>query len=251
MAPDESRLKRGKRSSIAGAVLVLLLTVGALYFSRDYRPSGPTMVIFPFSPRVPNHPVPIPDRWIPRNWGWLWRTKEMVLGRRKTVTLDGKVISLPSQNPAARELAILSRTPDLAEGGTKIWLLSTNELADLRNEIGSVSNSVLTAGRITMGEKSEGMLASTQPLSAGFGRMVSAGLSFNVYPVLHKHSTTVWLALAYSQFVTNGEMISVQTNLALNGRFELPHGSGIIILKAEPGSDRLGFLLVPGLRTDR
>jgi hypothetical protein len=250
--------KRWKWRVVTAGALLLGCTGVALLFFRHAEPLGPAIVVQPFSPSLPARPLPIPDRWIPRKWGWLWRAKEVVLGQRKVVTLQGNALGLPPDTAVLQKLGIPSRIADFTnESKTGIWILSSNELRSVREGLKAadeVIQVVVGGGTITMGEESQGRLMSWQSVPGWRSGMVtnlSAGTILDVYPVVHRHSVLASATLSHSRFVTNEEGgLTTETNLALTGRFEIPTGSGLLILGAPPeqtNASRFGFLLIPSV----
>ena len=217
--------------------------LAAFFLFREPDP-GPSIQAGTFS-SLPLHPAPLPDRWIPRKWGWLWRTKEFLLGRRKVVMVEAKVLTLGHDQSSVDIPGIPGRAPEFTgEYNTRFWLLSSNELAVIKRK------PALSGGAITLAEKSQGQMMTSRQLYPGFASSPSSGLLLEVYPLIHPHAISLSAAVSYSQFLTNGETIITCTNLALSGRFQIPDGSGLLILSApseQTNASRVGFLLVPSL----
>ncbi len=182
---------------------------------------------------------------MPRKWGWLWRTKEFLFGRRKPVTIEAKVLQLAGDEDSPQKQAIPSRKPELVdEKQTAFWLLSSNEIANLRR------SQAASGAAITLSEKYQGQLMSSQQLYPGMPSSPTSGLFLDVYPIIHAHGISVSASVCYSQFLTNEETITTYTNFAVSGRFEIPHGSALLILAGPPAqtnANRLGCLLIPSM----
>src|SRR5712675_190954 len=120
-------------------VLLILLTTLLIGLSRwaFHRPPPPppAVVVFPLPYQIPSQKIPLPDRWIPRNWGWAWRLKETALGRAKPITLGAAIFDLSGpEEPAPAYLP--SRPPAYTNtNGLQIWILQDSELAALRGSI--------------------------------------------------------------------------------------------------------------------
>src|SRR5439155_8413433 len=119
-----------KRRAILMLVCLLGLGVGLLLLRPESRPPAP-VVLLPLPYKAPVR-VPMPDRWIPPSWGWLWRLKESILGKRKVISLDIAGFDLEDRSEAFLS-ALSLRPPDCADtNGIKVWLIGEAEFAGLR-----------------------------------------------------------------------------------------------------------------------
>src|SRR5262245_60431712 len=78
-------------------LLLPLVVIGVLLLSVRRRPPAvPAVVVMPLPYKIPAQKVPLPDRWIPRSWGWLWRLKQRVLGPAKVIQIETAIFELPA-----------------------------------------------------------------------------------------------------------------------------------------------------------
>lgn len=212
--------------------MLFCVLAACFLFHRPER-VGPPIRLQPFYSPLPRRLAPAPDRWIPPKWGWLWRTKELLLGRQKVVTIEGQVLSLPADESSLVRLGIPERRADsTSENNISSWLLASNEVKSIRGALSSARNLVVSGGRIGLGEKRQGILMSWEQLTPGLASSPSAGLRFEVFPVVRGRSISASVAICFTQFATNAESITTETNLALTGQFEIPQGSAVLILNA-------------------
>src|SRR5687767_1626348 len=66
-------------------LLLMAIVVGLAVL---FRPETPAVIIYPAEAQW-KYKVPVPDRWIPIGWGWYWRAKELVFGKRRAVSTLG------------------------------------------------------------------------------------------------------------------------------------------------------------------
>src|SRR6266576_3830980 len=91
---------RQRRRGILILLAILLVALSFWLFHRPPPPS-PAIIVFPLPYQIPHTKVPLPDRWIPRSWGWMWRLKEAVLGRAKPIALGSTVFEVAGQDETA------------------------------------------------------------------------------------------------------------------------------------------------------
>ena len=146
-----------------------------------HKKEAPSVTFLPNGYIIPPQKVPLPDRWIPRTWGWLWRAKEAVLGKAKVVNLNLAVYELDSvvlgmQANAEPELGRLLNHPDFTStNGQKVWLLPNTKLWELQKRFaGSAgSRSSFRAG-ITTADKCQASLMTMSDLGNGRTRIGQA-----------------------------------------------------------------------------
>src|SRR5882762_8612302 len=81
-------LKHPRACVAAVFIVVLAALIGGSAWVVGQRPKPPDIVMLPANYVIPPQKAPIPDRWIPLSWGWLWRFKEAVLGKAKVVSME-------------------------------------------------------------------------------------------------------------------------------------------------------------------
>ena len=225
-----------RRRAILMLVCLLGLGVGLLLLRPESRPPAP-VVLLPLPYKAPVR-VPMPDRWIPPSWGWLWRLKESILGKRKVISLD--IAGFDREDRSEAFLSALSlRPPDCADtNGIKVWLIGEAEFAGLRQRIEKTLGATIIrrAGIIT----ADGVQSQ---LSSG---NTSSGLVVDMFPRVREHSTDLTAAITFWEAVTNqpsgatGQIPTTpgpaRTNFNVAARIQLPRGSGVLLLDGhEPG----------------
>src|SRR5215510_5944646 len=80
---------RRRRILLVFALVLGAIAVVVLRLSRP-PPLPPVMLLSPneFSAQIT---FPLLERWIPPTWGWFWRSKEVIFGKRKGIAIDGLI----------------------------------------------------------------------------------------------------------------------------------------------------------------
>lgn len=221
--------------------------------------------------------MPIPDRWIPLTWGWLWKLRHAVLGKPVTVTIDTEMILLRRPGHPQLRKAVENIPPLAASNGLRIWILSEHKLDELterlwldtdyeRKYIGltqwpderlpSRANTVPTrerrSFRTTLGPGVVATLSMT-PSPPPTGASLKAGdiISYAVHP----HGKMIGLTSTFtsSEIVMNtellspeaGEAIRIQTNFTLAAQLQIPSGHGAFLYDTNSaGPNHLGVGLL-------
>jgi hypothetical protein len=225
--------------------------------------------------------VPFRDRfvrWIPRGWGWAWRLEEAVFGRRKPVDLSVYVLTL-GNSPGAALAGLSLGPPDFSDtSGVQAWLLGPDQLKALQENIKqtpggdlrfhpkiSVVRRAVAPGtpgarvrfhpRISTADGVECRLFQGEPVPLnGFTNRV--GLHLTCFPQVRSRATDLIACIAFSELVTNpaapaggpapASALSIQTNLDLAVRLQIPKGSGFFLFdqsSRDPGRNHIGVLI--------
>jgi hypothetical protein len=96
---------RPARRRRVAAIVVLLICGGCFWFWMPGPAPQPAVTILPPDYSVPAPPLPIPDRWIPMNWRWLWRLRSAVLPANPTIDVETRLVRLTrSDGPLLAEI---------------------------------------------------------------------------------------------------------------------------------------------------
>jgi hypothetical protein len=225
-------------------MVLLALVVGSYLASGQKANLAPVLVLAPpYS--IPPQKTPIPDRWIPRSWGWLWRLKETVLGKAKALSMNITACELDSvafgmQAEANPEFRGLLNHPDFCgTNGIKVWLLPNSKIRELHGRFSpsAGSNSFFRCG-ITTADKCQASLT-----TGGSADL----LQVDVLPLVHKSTTDLTfilkliapVAVPPAQAGLSGSPPS-QTKVPAAIRVQLPGGTGFFVLNSQrKTSDRV------------
>jgi len=216
---------------IGGVVLVVLLTVGALLL---FRPLRPAIVIGPLPDGWPGSKISLADRVMGAMPIWLWRLRDSLMGPAKRISLRLTVVDC--QGLSELELSALGRDANkfTAEDGKAGWLLPNSKLESLRQLVPQLSRAAIDTCH---GVEAQLYAGESVPID---GAKRQTGLVVNVSPRVRRLSTDLRTIITFSGAVTNPitsigdaantQRVSVQTNLALSARVQIPRGSGVLLM---------------------
>ena len=208
---------------------------------------------------IPRPKVGFLDRVMPTSKAWapLWRLRYALFGRKQNITIQNTIIDLTGSNQLA-VIDFLPGRPDFVNlDGLRVWLLREVELNVLRKRLKEAGDDhVLDSSRVSLGDETEAQLHSGNSISIN-GKLQQVGFSVDVLPRIHKRTTDLCRGclLGSGNESVSFECrwfpgsVSVQTNFALAGRFQLSRESdGIFVLHSAPGLTNqkdLGLILIP------
>ncbi|HTD85764.1 MAG TPA: hypothetical protein VK850_04245, partial [Candidatus Binatia bacterium] len=99
-------------------MIILPLAAGLLSLHRAWNSKLPELVLLPPTTTITHNPLP--ERWIPGSWGWMWWLRDALLGKRTPVNCDAEVFQL-TELPAVGALDL--GKPALATNGLQMWSL--------------------------------------------------------------------------------------------------------------------------------
>jgi len=223
----------------------------------------------PLSPVIlMNQPYAIPpakvgflDRIMPygKAWAPLWRLRYALFGRKQNITIQNTIIDLTGSQ-SLKVIDCLPGEPDFADSdGVRVWFLRDAELKELRKRLKETGDEVvLDSSRVSLGDEAEAQLHSGNSITIN-GKPQQVGFSVDVLPRIHKRTTDLTTIVVYSEAVTNQSTarvdappagsVSIQTNFALGGRFQLPReNAAIFVLRSAHGSTNqkvMALLITP------
>ncbi len=224
-------------------VVAVLAGVVAVYFTtrRESAQPLPGVVLLDPNYKIPPGKVTLFERTVPvtKGWAWLWKLREAIVGRKKTFGLSAAIMDVSGWNDGWLANLSLPEPALTTTNGVRIWLLDNVRLGALRGDLTKkrYADFIFVPGIMT----ADGMEAqlSTGGLAQIGGAPVSVGLAMDVMPKIHGNVIDFTGLFRFSETVTNGEIISVQTNLSTGLRIQLTNGCGFFLLGAKP-SDPAG-----------
>lgn len=216
----------------------------------------PEVVILPANDSIKSPPMPIPDRWIPMKWGWLWRLRYAVLGKPAMIEVYSTIVRLTE--PANPELsAALSSYQSLTESnGVRVWVLPETELRALRQHLEGIEGyEAIASPRIISGHTVQANMLLTTTVAIGDAQL-PVGVFFNCLThargktvdltaaVTHSEAVTKLPATAASEVLANATRI--HTNLTVAAKMQIPPGFGAFLMEtnhADPAGRRVGIFV--------
>lgn len=182
--------------------------------------------------KLPAQKVPLPDRWMPvsSSWGWLWRTKEFVLGRAKTVAIDMTMIDFTALTESGLSNLAPGQPGFVDTSGLRVWQLDAIAIETLRRRLGQMpGNAILAGPRITTADGIEAELS-------------MGGSTVDVSPRVIRGSVDLSTIITLSEAVTNQPVEGsglpatstafMRTNFAVAARMQITNGDGVFLLDA-------------------
>jgi hypothetical protein len=218
-------------------ILSFLICIGGIWVLMPNSALPPAVTILPSDHSIPAPPLPIPDRWIPMKWDWLWRLRSAVLPANPTIDLETKLVRLTDSDKPLLAEALEGRTPFTNSNGVHVWILSEQELAMFRRRLVQKRDNSVRTLRMTTGP---GVLAnqSMTTMVPIDGAQVPVGASLTQAVLKRGKSVelagsfTSWEAVTntYTRLSGRRETISLRTNLTLAANLLIPPGQGVFLL---------------------
>jgi len=249
-----------KRRLIAFALL-LLACMGGIWLWSSVAPvkpvEKPEMVILPSGYLIPPQRSPVPDRWIPAKWGWLWRIRYALLGKPTIVQLRGEVAGFPSATVPQLTSLLKAHLPVVETNGVRAWILTERQMESIRLGMAALPGYEAAASpRITTAHNVHSQLANTYTtITAGMSNTV--GLLADFLTTDQRNGMELTAVLNHTDKVkapptrastgtTDVSTFAIRTNLSLAARFRLPPGYGVLVVQSNPASSnqRMGTILL-------
>jgi hypothetical protein len=189
----------------------------------------------------------------------VWRLENAVFGKRAAVNLFGDIVALAS--PACASLISSNHlSPIYSEpGGFQVCFLKKGELEELRQQIKVMPGTdFINRPRISTADGVDAsMYVGSSVLLNGVTNDV--GLTVAYFPRVRSHSTDLFARIIFCEARTNQtamfkssqptNLVSIQTNLRIAARLQIPKGSGVLLLKEgrfeDPPQTDFAILLDP------
>ena len=179
--PKASRRIRVARWIVIGAVLIAAVLVIVLR-----EPRLPEVVLLPPATTIQSNPLP--DRWIPQTWGWLWRIRDSLLGRRTMVDFQAQLFRFSD----AEDLKDLP-APALATNGLKVWNLNGAQFQTATASLNGSEEKKAAShrARVNTADGYAATIFSGNKVPVVGGGFADVGFEFQILPRTHKRKTDV------------------------------------------------------------
>ena len=239
-------------------VLSFLLCVGGIWSFMPNSPLPPAVTILPSNYSIPAPPLPIPDRWIPMTWSWLWRLRSAVLPANPTIDIKTRLVQLTNSDRPLLAETLEGHTSLSNSNGVRAWIISEEQLDALARRFEQKRNYSVRASRMTTGP---GVLANqsmttTVPIGGAqvpVGDSLTHAVRKRGKSVEHTGLFISWEAVTNTSDRLSGqsEIISLRTNLTLAANLLIPPGQGVFLLdsnRANIESSGTGLFISAKLR---
>lgn len=239
-----------------GLLVLVLVFVGGIWSLVPKSALPPEVTILPLNYSIRSLELPLPDRWIPPTWGWLWRLRYALLGSPATIQIEGKFVRLASSSDLRLADALSGHAPLAASNGVCAWILPDDKLRALRQRLERVEGyEAIASPRITSGHGVQANLAQTTTVSIE-GAPSPVGVFFNCLTCARDKTTDLTAAITHSEAVADsattvaaavlGNSFRVHTNLTLAAKLQIPPGNGAFLLDtnhADPHGKCVGVFI--------
>src|SRR6266568_4683374 len=193
-----ARPRRGK--VLPAVALIVFVAVMAILLRHKTTPP-PAILFMPMTNAFANVTLPIPDRWIPRTWGWLWRTKSFLFGQPRSVMLEGTVLRLDFV-PMERQETWFPKPEKQAETNElRLCILGESELRDLRQRVRTVPELITVAApQMTTADGMQGQMSTTHTINTPAGPR-TAGVQIGFFPRRRDHATDLTASVLITRAV--------------------------------------------------
>jgi hypothetical protein len=216
---------------------------GIALFSGKEKPAPVMLLREPYST-----PLRLRDwigRWTPRSWSWAFRIEDAIFGRRPVVNLSTQFFrfSEGAVKPAS-EFGL--GPPGFSDvGGLQVWLPQASELKSLRKRLEQNGTELLSHPRITTAEGASACLFMGESIPVD-GVTNQVGVEAAYFARVHPERTDLFASLRISALLTNHPslsepkppVISVQTNLNVAARLQIPKGCGVFMIGTPVGNTK-------------
>jgi hypothetical protein len=222
---------------LGGAALLLW------WFAVPESEPPPSVSLLPFPFKIPSDKGPLPDRWIPPKWGWLWRIKYAVMGKDPVIQLRVEIFTLASETESPLLELFKTRLPEAQTNSVRAWILSSGEPDSLLQALKhSPDCEVLESWRITTGHRIQAGLAGTQPVFLD-GAVVPVGLIGDFFTAARRRTIEVTAVASESEKVYEkkrsasgsplaDKLTGIATNFAVAAKMCLPSSNGVFVIQS-------------------
>ena len=221
-------------------VLAIAITI------RPHQPPLPPIVVLPPSYAAPPQHIPIFARLVPptKTWAWLWHLKGALFGKVRPVEIRTDIVTVLDLEPLG--LANPDVQSPMAPGspGLKVWMLEKDKLTALRHKLQQTNVAELVnSPRVTTGDAMDASIFVGTTLVLGSATN-ELGVRISFRPRIHEDVTDLTTFVTYLTARTNqtgtvaeSGAISIQTNLDVKARFQIPNGKGVFLLQSSRDSN--------------
>jgi hypothetical protein len=239
------RTNRIQRGTLLAALILAVLCLVMVLSLRLAEARRPEIILYPPGYQMPRNQGPLLERLIPRNWNWAWKLRDKLLGKMRTVFIQGSCFALTSPSESAFN-GLNAGTPTYrSNDGTVVWLLPNmkpDALAATLRKTGIATE--LFTGRMTSADQMMAQLSSGNKLVT-FDGIADVGFVMQTFPRLRKGKIDLQSMFTSTEAITNvAELpgqpsryrISVRTNASFATRIQVPAGGLALIVTPDRGS---------------
>ena len=218
-----------------GTLVLLLVCAGIIWFLTPNRALPPVVTVLSPDYSVSAPPLPLPDRWIPMKWGWLWRLRYAVLGKPTTVDIETRLMVFRELRPRQLQQLLNERAPLVSSNGVRAWIVPETEIKSLGLRLDLQANEQRSA-RMSLGF---GVLATMSMTGPSPIQGIQGTVGDTITYAARKRGDSIELAGTFTstEVVTNAhfrapdprEVISLHTNLTLAARIQIPRGQSVFL----------------------
>lgn len=231
----------GKRWLSRFVLVLLSLCAAAVWLLWPAAMISPSITFLPSGHAIQAQPMPIPDRWIPMTWGWLWKVRYALFPKPADVHVETSLVRFGAASETLLREFLNDRVPLTSSNGVRGWVLPEKELKEFGRGIAQERGCTVYAGRMSLGA---GVLATmsmtTTPQAAGVPVPTGNVWSCAVRP----RNDSVELTGSY----TSWDIAGMFTNLTLAATMQVPRGQMVFLYDTNgTGAHRssVGLLIHP------
>lgn len=195
--------------------------------------------------------MPLPDRWIPMTWGWLWKLRYALLGKAPAFDIETRLVFFDGPGEQLLQETLNGHPQLAASNGVSAWILPEKKLIALGHRVEPEYNSHVA--RMTLGQGVLARMSMTTTVAIE-GTQVPVGETIS--SAIRKHRGSIELTGSFNSWeaVTNAstrssdpnEVITLHTNLTLAAKMNIPPGKGVFLYdtnRADAHHSGIGVLI--------
>ena len=248
MVPTPTDAQPPKTSRrVALWIVIVAVLIAAVFIIVFREPNPPEVVLLPSNATIQSNPLP--DRWIPRTWGWMWRLRDSIMGRRTMVDFQAQLFRFSD----AEDLKHLP-APALATNGLKVWNLNVAQFQAASASLNASEEKKAAShrSRVNTGDGNVATIFSGNSVPLVGGGFTDVGFQLQILPRTHKRKTDVTFNVRSTEMVASppssdagatSPFPSIRTNLLQAARVQVPIGNGLLLMQV-PSADHPGVVLL-------
>jgi hypothetical protein len=226
--------------------MLAIAGISSLAFRPKSRlpPIRPGLEFFPAGTPIQSAPPTWFERRVPLSWAWLWRLHDWWRGPVPSVLIDTRIIDCSRMPENA--ISALFPGPAIAQtNGLGAWILDSNVVSQLKQAIEAKGGQPLEATRV---QTSHGILSSLSVGNSGIPG--SPAVSLTLLPLVRpdgldlRSALTLIESAAGDPTAVGAPALASLTNLNVSVRWQLPDGTGFILLSPPYSKSRWRIVVV-------
>jgi hypothetical protein len=229
--PGKSKPRFGFRIVVAGIFLLLVLLGTGLFLLLRPSISLPPPVVL-LHDNFPKGQPMLFERFVPMKpgWGWAWKLREFIAGRPKRIDLTVTIMDCPEFSGAQLPGLPLEKPSHANTNGLQVWILADSDLDGVTERMKQLMGSrMISRPRIST--------------SSGVGcDMQSDKTTVSILAYAHPERTDLYARFVHTETQsakTPAFIIpSLEMDLNVSLRIQLPKGNGLLLLNVDPKTQR-------------